>query len=343
MAYHELLARVADNFYASRHFDDERPYEGLFQMSGRREIDPSLPPVDYRDFAERGETAGRTWRESPVMMASWPPGQIDFRLYRGDVTRFIEDQASEPTLDKMAAVVDDVGERWMVLDAYVSQGDPDADKLWRGLQQPFALESMFVPKGGADALLPLLPELRRTDHWDLVDTHGHSDCCYAGEIGWSPHACPHFHREFHEIEAAGRRWRIVASTETVAWEGSVLDCSIEETAMAVAPSSFVHARSSLTLDERGPSWLANGEVIATNYRIRTGDRGHAFLVRASWLGRFLGAHDLELLITGWHERWNVHERPRRGEPWENVYSAARLDSDLQLHFATPVRESREMG
>ena len=343
MAYHELLARVADNFHAAHHFDDSEPYEGMHQIIGDREIDPSLPPVEYRDFAERGEHRGGTWREPPIEIVDWPPASIDFARYRGDIARFIEDRASEPTLDKMAFVTDATGARWVLLDASISQGDPAEDKNWQGLQQPFALDSWFSPKSEAASLLPHLAELRHVDHWDLVDTHGHVDCCYAGEVGWSPHACRHFHRDFHEIEADGRHWRIVPTTETVVWEGSLYDCSIDDAVSSSMPSSFVQARSKLVLDERGPSWLENGEVVITSYGDRDRDRSRALLVRDAWLRRFLHTNGLEVLYASWHERWSVHDRPAVDEPWENVNGAARLDADLNLELAQPIRESLEQA
>ncbi|PZS15396.1 MAG: hypothetical protein DLM60_17230 [Pseudonocardiales bacterium] len=53
MAYHELLARVADNYQASRRFGNNEPYEGLHQIIGDRDIDPSLPTVAPNDAPAR--------------------------------------------------------------------------------------------------------------------------------------------------------------------------------------------------------------------------------------------------------------------------------------------------
>jgi hypothetical protein len=340
MAYHELLARVADNYHSSRHFDDAQPYEGLHQIIGDREMDPSLPPIDYGEFVEKGEGPDHSWRQSPVEIVNWPPARIDFARYRGDVKKFIDDRESEPTLDKVTFVTDAEGLRWVMLDASISQGDPAEDKYWRGLQQPFAINTLLSPAEEAASLVPNLAVLRQANHWDLLDTHGHVDCCYAGEIGWSPRNCYHFHRDLREVEADGQRFRIVPTTETVAWEGSLLDCSIQDTVSARMPSSFMYARTELLLDERGPSWMEYGEVVATNYGDESRDRSRALLVRDTWLSRFLHAHRLELVISSWHQRWAVHENPVQGEPWESVYAAGRLDADLNLHLAIPIRESR---
>ncbi len=343
MAYHELLARIADNFHAARHFDDSRPYEGLYEIIGDREIDPSLPPVDYRDFAESRD--GRTWRPSPITIPTWPPVPIDFRPYRGDTARFIADRQNQPTLDRMMVGADSRGERWFVLDAYIAQGDTDADKSWLGLQQPFALESWFVPQQDAAVLLPRLAGLRRTDRIDLIDRHGHVDCCYAGEVGWSPHNCYHFHRDFRTLDVESRSFKLVATAETVSWEGNLLDCSINETVFAAMPSTFVQSRAELVLDERGPSFLDGSEVVFTNYDPAGRQIQRALLVKGTWLSRFLRDHDLELVASSWHQRWAVYDSAvdRAGseeerDPRENVYAAASVNAALNVHLADVIRE-----
>lgn len=341
MAYHELLARIADNFHAARRFDDSRPYEGLHQMMGERKIDPSVPPVEYRAFAEDIQDAP-SWRPSPISIPSWPPVPIDFRPYRGDVAAFIADRQNEPSLDRIMVVIDGQGERWVLLDTYISQGDPSADKEWRGLQQPFALDSWFAPRSLAADLMPHLASLRRADRADLIDEHGHVDCCYAGEIGWSPHHCYHCHRDYRTIEVGGRSWKLANAVEAVSWEGSLADCSINETVFAAMPSSFVHAKANLVLDERGPSFADGGEVVFTNYDPTGARSQRALLVKGTWLSRFLRKHELELLVSSWYERRIVREmtarRSKQPDPWENVYAAARVDADLNVHVSTAIRE-----
>src|SRR6185369_890857 len=255
MAYHELLARVADNYQPSRLYGEQGPYEGLHQIMADREIDPSLPPVEYREFAERSGEGAPTWRPSPVTIIDWPPARIDFRRYRGSIDSFIGDRTSEPTLDKVAFVTDVADNTWIVLDAHITQGDPEARERWLGLRQNFALSTWFVPRGQAADLLTHLPLLRRERSHFVIDTDGHTDCCYACEIGWTPHSCYYRHADFTQVGFAGRSWKLVPAVETYCWEGSLFDCSIGESVFATLPSAFVQARSNLLFDERGPCWL----------------------------------------------------------------------------------------
>ncbi len=341
MAYHELLARIADNFQPARGWDDSGPYEGLHQIIGEREIDPSLPPVDYRGFAEREGNTSPTWRPSPLAIVDWPPGRLDFRQYGGSIDRFLADAASQPTLDRVIFLTDEQGDRWCLLHAYLSQGDPSSDKSWRGLQQPFALDSWLAPRDQAAALLPHLPRLRRSDWRIRGDDRGHIDCCYAGEVGWTPHTCYHRHSDFMAVDAADQSWQLVPVAETVGWEGGILDCSISDSVFAAMPSTFIQARANLTLDERGPSWRdAAGVVVFTNYGNESVGYRKALLVRDRWLRSFLKKYHLESLVVSWFERRLIDGDHRQQHPSEDVYSAARIDADLNVFVAEQVRERR---
>lgn len=343
MAYHELLARVADNFHTARRYSDHGDYEGLHQLIADREIDPSLPPVPFHQLFEP-ETGNDTWRTSPIVFPTWPPVPINFQQIAGSLSRFIGDVGSEPTLDKVAILMDSAGDRWVLLDASIPQGDPEADKPWLGLQQAFYFNSWFIPSANSRRVLHHLPGIIRTDHHDLVDTQGHVDCCYLGEIGWSPHNCPNRHADLVHVEAGGEGFQVVSSVEDYLWEGSLYDCSIGESVSATLPSTFLRSRSSLTLDEHGPSWLDKSVVVFTNCvgSERDGQRG--FLVRASWLSVFMKAHDVELLAAASTLRWRVTGDLHRSDDHDperydrlDVYTAVRIDADLSLDLAPPVR------
>src|SRR4051794_26757324 len=97
-AYHELLARVADNYQSARRYDDDQPYDGLHQIVGEREIDPSLPPIGFRAFRDDEGTGASAWQPSPIRLTGWPPADLDFRSYRGDIQRLLADTTTEPTV-----------------------------------------------------------------------------------------------------------------------------------------------------------------------------------------------------------------------------------------------------
>ena len=228
-----------------------------------------------------------------------------------------------------------------MLNLYSSQTAPGGDETWHGLRQVVALDSLFCPADEASQLLPLISELRRKDHFDLIDNHGHVDCCYAREIAWTPRSCYHKHADFSSHDVLGTQFRLAMATESVSWEARLLDCSIGETVAASAPSRFIHDRVALQFDDRGPSWWHDGEVVLTNYGRDMDDRGHALLARASWLSTFLQDHHLGLVATTWHERMNLHDRSwGEHDPIEEVWSAALLDSNLAITLSGAERERR---
>ncbi|HEV2891263.1 MAG TPA: ATP-binding protein [Frankiaceae bacterium] len=345
IAYHELLARVADNYHASRRFSDHREYEGLHQIIADRELDPSFPPVPFSQFLEP-ETGNDTWRPSPITLSEWPPAPVDVSQYQGSLSRFIEDAASEPTLERVALLSDSTGDPWVVLDANIGQGgDSRSEEPWLGLQQAFYLHTWLSPKSDAGQLLSRLPHIVGSERHELFDDHGHVDCCYFGEIGWTPHHCYNQHADFTTAASEGDPSIHVAHTvEHFTWESGLYDCSINEGVRATLPSTFIQSRARLVADERGPSWFEEGRSIFTNY----GDEGHhtqrGFLVRGDWLAGFLKAHDLELLVAASTLRLRITKNYRHGRDRDpelddrlDVFAAARIDADLNVEMATSVR------
>jgi hypothetical protein len=340
MAYHELLARVADNFQSARRFGDDEPYEGLYQIIADREIDPSLPPIPYREFSENQGEGANTWPPAPIELSVWPPAPVNFAQYGSNIDMFLEDVASESSLDKILTLKDSRDVEWILLNGLIRQGDPSADKYWLGLQQVVMVDSWFVPKQAAVQLLPRLSALRRADRVGLVENHGHTDCCYFSEIGQTPERrCLYIHRDFRDLEVEGETYQMVSPIESYMWEGSLLDCSIGETVSAMAPSTFVRARTVLAMNVDGPSWRDQTETtVFTNWD--QSSRGSSFLVNADWLKGFLVENELELMLASWHERMFIREGGGSHLPSEEIYQAARIDQELSVKTSSVIRERR---
>jgi hypothetical protein len=333
IAYHELLAKVADNYQPSRMYSDSGPYEGLYQLTGDREIDPTLPPVPFQLFVERGTDEGATWTVPPIHFPDWPPAKISFAQYQNNLDLFIDDVASEPSLRDVLVVKDSEEHDWVVLDAYIQQTDPQAAKGWRGLRQVLGVDTWFAADKSSPQLLKMLQKLRSRGH-DLIDTHGHTDCCYFGEIGWVDRACYYRHAEWREY-GDSNVIRLVATAESYAWEGSILDCSIEQTAFASLPSTFIQERASLRPRVDGPSWETDsGEVVFVNRQVNDNDNDRALLVKADWLSTFLQRHHLVLVASGWFERRHLDSERPRGRTYKSGSLAASLD-----HLGT-IKEAR---
>jgi hypothetical protein len=343
MAYHELLARVADNYQASRRFGDSEPYEGLHQIIGDREIDPSLPPIDFRAFSENDGNGVTAWDPPQIQLDKWPPARLDFSRYQGDIKRFLADTASEPAVASSTFVRDRDGNDWVVLDGFVKKVDPLAHKGWRGLQECSAIDTLLIMADDAQAFLVTLPDQPHHEIRDLLDSHGHTDCCYVGEVGRIGPTCYHRHDKLREVDLGDKSVRVMATVEQYAWEGSILDCSIGETASTVLPSTFIQQAAGLTFDMRGPSWLdATGAPVFTYYE-EEGNESRALLVRASFLRDLLAEHKLELIVVHWFERMQLSDDHSDEHPFVESSVAARLTAELAIREGKPRRRERDLG
>ncbi|WP_409186516.1 hypothetical protein F9C11_20695 [Amycolatopsis sp. VS8301801F10] len=340
MAYHELLARVADNFQTSRTFGGNGQYEGLHQIIGDREIDPSLPPIDFRVFSERDANGATAWGPPVIKLDEWPPARLDFSRYQGDVKRFLADVASEPTVAGSTFVRDRDGNDWVVLESFVKKVDPLAHEGWRGMQERTGIDTLLITVGDAPAFLSALPDEPRYEISDLVDSHGHIDCCYVGEIGRVGQACHHRHDVLRQADIGNNSFRVVATVEQYVWEGSILDCSIGETARTVLPSTFIQQAAGLTFDVRGPSWQDAASTPVFTYYEEEGNDSHALLVRASFLRKFLAENELEFIVLHWFERMKLGDDLSSEHPCVESRVDAWLTADLALHEGKPNRMER---
>lgn len=341
MAYHELLARVADNYQASRSHWEYVPYEDLYQILGEREIDPTLPPIAYRSLVEEDAPATPAWGRAPVSFPAWPPIKLEFRSYREQIVRFLADTASEPRFEALADVRDESGRRWVLLDGFFDPTDPEAPKAWLGLQQPTRIDSWFVPARQAKEFTRHVPEEIPGHSHVLLDEHGHADCCYSAEVGHIPSRCYHRHPDLEEVNFNGQTFKFVATTESYLWEGGILDCSLRDSARASMPSAFIHEHASLHWQAAGPSWNDVKGVPVFVYNDQSGpNASYGLLVRADWLKSFLRANHMHLVWTMWWQRRQLVESERIHHPSVHQSMAARLDSGLRLHRdADDVREA----
>jgi hypothetical protein len=343
MAYHELLARVADNYQAARRYSDSEPYEGLHQIIGDREVDPSLPPIAYRIFNESGGHGAAAWDPPPIRLQDWPPGRLDFSRYQGVIRRFLADTDSEPTPVRSMFLRDTTGDDWVVLESFVRQVDPLADKGWRGLQEVSAIDTLLIAAGGAEDFLATPPDEPHHEIRDLIDSHGHVDCCYVGEVGRIGPRCPHRHDELRAVTIGSKSFLVVPPIEQYTWEGSILDCSIGESATTVLPSTFIQHSAGLTFDIRGPSWLDGAGIPVFTYYEEPGNDSRALLVRASFLQDFLAEQKLELIMLHWFERMQLSDDYEGKQPYVESRINARVASDLATQQGEPKRTERDLA
>ena len=110
IAYHELLARLCDNFEFSdpNRYGRISVYESTRQLPSTRDIDPSVP---Y--FA----TVAEERRPGPLGAVRLGAAYAGWGSIQGD-TEWLRDASDLPRLDEMLAVTDGNGARWIALDMF---------------------------------------------------------------------------------------------------------------------------------------------------------------------------------------------------------------------------------
>ena len=337
VAYHELLARVADNYQSRIGNWDSETYDGLHQITGGREIDPSLPPVRYSEFVERTEAGARTWGTPPVAVPASVFPKLTFARYHGDVTLLLRDQKSRPLPETSSTYFDDTGGEWIALDSFEVQSERPGEWETARLDQTTILHAFFVHREDAKRDAQRLAAIWKDTGHEL-DPHGHVDCCYAGEVAWSPRSCPYRLGDWRTVGKDGETVEVVDATEDYSWEGNILDCSIEETVTAKMPSRFVLQQAGLAMSTNGPSWTdSSGTVVAVFHDAPKDHEEHANTLypRTNWLRRFLNDLGLAVAIVCRYERRLTDSHSTYRHPYETTWCAAVYDADGKLTKAGP--------
>ena len=314
-----------------------RHINGLHEIIGEREIDPSLPPIDYQAFSENGGIGATAWGRPLIRFHPWPPRQLDFGKYHGELRRFLADIESEPTIAGSMFVSDRSGDEWVVLKSFSRQTDPLAIKSWRGLDQQSAIDTLLVSAGSAMGLVRALPSEQHNDAQSILESRGHIDCCYVGEISRTGPNCTLRQDGLQATTIGGETFHIAPTVEEYCWEGSILDCSIGDSATTVLPSTFIQQAAGLSFDMSGPSWLdAAGVPIFTFYE-EAGNDSYSLLVRRAFLRDFLSEQKLELVVQHWFQRMKLSDTSER-QPLIQSSTDAWLASDLGIHESASRRE-----
>lgn len=301
IAYHELLARVADNYhYLPSYGEEPRPFGGIWEINDR-EIDPSLPPVPYREFQERIAKQG-TWRPAGPHFPEPLPGSVDFDRYGGDSEAFLNDQQTLPYPDQIGRLIDSAGQSWILLDAdltHAARPARDDPEQWAD-RQSYSLRSWLVAPGDLEAIVAGLPA-DLEDHLsasDLFDSQGHIDCCYFGELGWREMGADDRHDGPPTVTTAdGMTLTMTPTVERYTWEGVIWDCSIEESVHATLPSIFIQGSSNLRWSGDSAAWHEGDELAACYLPTGADHLGDMLVVREDWLHGYLAAQGMGLVFA----------------------------------------------
>lgn len=340
IAYHELLARIADNYEPMPDYWDNRrkTYDGPQELSSVRDLDPSLPPIPYRRLEAGSELPDSTWAPSPyneeLPYTIAPP--IDFSLFNGSVEKFTDDTSSQPRAQDFIFTTRD-GQRWIAVDAFEIQSESPGEWDKQHLQQTSTVTTAFVKRSSSISDAKKMAAGSRND-WHSLELHGHTNCCFFGEFGWTPRACEHRLPDWRVIETNGMNVDVADVCEDYMWEGSGYDCSIGESVKATLPSTFILNRSDLRAANGGRHLLdENGSTVVLNGQERSLSRQVAYF-RLDWLVDFSNRHNLALLLLVWSDRLLVDTKRTGKFPRAEERSSAVLLSNGSLKQVAKERQ-----
>jgi hypothetical protein len=288
---------------------------------------------------ERKAVDTPTWLSAQISRPALLTTRIEFGRYRGDAASFVADEATEPILEKVATFIDHAGSQWITMNGFEVQRENRDDPDRRNLEQVVWLWSAFTHSESASSVASKLKRGWRKS-FRGPEAHGHVNCCYAGEIGWSPRSCVHQLAGPRAIEEPHTNVQVLDTSEDYLWEGNGLDCSIFESVSATLPSTYVQKNAAVRMDMAGPSWFDEHGELAAFHCDLGGSRSHALYARFDWLQQLLREKELSLVILIRFDRVLLDPSRSQRNPRVNVWSSAVLEADGQIKMVgAPIRLS----
>lgn len=296
IAYHELLARLSDNFdFADPDGTGQASvYESTGQLLSKRDIDPSLPYSLAAAEAARPGPCDGSW-------AAVVRGGLDVIQ---DDAEWLKDASDLPHFGKMLTVTDGGGAGWLALDMfYAADSRPvrgQAERPRPHRRVALWARSAVVPKKGGSALAGLARRRRLglLKFPGSMGLHG----AFLGELYWAG--------RFQKDHGGGARpddgieivvpggGRIGAYRTTYKYhaEGDH-DFSLEKNTTILVPSAFLARGMNLASMCDGTFSDAGGACIACDVAASK-TNPHTLLFRQGPLSEFLASSGCELV-------WNV--------------------------------------
>lgn len=295
IAYHELLARLSDNFEFSEPFvgGDESAYETTSQLLAKRDIDPSLPQFSADIEAPRPAPCigGR-----PVAVYS------GWNMFPDDDADWLRNESDLPNFGELLAVSDGSGRKWIALDMFYSANR-------RPVRAPAARSrprlSRYVEVWATSAIVskkdgPALGQLAQKERLGSLrfpgPEEGHGP--FLGELYWA-----HPFRAERQtaappdalVEPGGPGAPIGVHRTAYRYHAEMggRDFSQRGSVSILAPSRFLAEGMNLTNMSDGTFNDAGGECVACS--VDVGEEGaQALLFRLDPLARFLESNRYEL-------------------------------------------------
>lgn len=340
IAHRELLARLADNFHPSyeKWSTTQTQYQGPWVWYGR-DFDPTLPP----SVIEGESQISRIARDATATWAALPPPEMDIVATPDEWVAKSDDLPESAT---MFSCIDLNGRTWVAIQRYSTWTRDNAQRsgMSKRERDVFFLQfSWLVPRGQGTALYNFIereglsgrwmPDTRRTHHQYLGETSS-APIAASAETYLDDHDIP------SKLRDSGIRPR--PAVEQYLWEGSALDCSIDESIDFYTPTPELLGSARWVGHQA--AWSDHGRIVARSIELPEAENAQdVLLVDAEWLAGRLRALEADMVIGTLSER---HALPLddddfRRLAFSDVWYVALVSSHTVSSEAGPMLEVRQ--
>ncbi len=339
IAHRELLARLADNFHPSHETWSSTPntYQGPWVWYGR-DFDPTLPPSAI-------EAESQVCRVSRDTAATWARLRSPAMDVNASPDEWVAKTDDLPDSASMFSCTDPEGRSWIAIQRYSTWDRDNAQRTGMATRERdvfFLQFSWLVPHGRGAELYEFLeqeglsgrhmPETKRARHQ------------YLGEGSWAPIVAT----AEVELDDYGTPVKLLRAgiqprpaVEQYLWEGSTLDCSIDQSVDLYAPTPEVLGTAGWV--GHRAEWAVDGQVIARAIEFPDGkNEQNMLLVDAVWLSARLRELAADMVIGTLSER---HALPLdddgyRRMAWSDVWYVALVTPETDGHDVGPLIKVR---
>lgn len=311
IAFHELMARMADNFHMMPGYGGEPVvYEGPWQLLSR-DIDPTLPPPlrtrNEDDEVEVGATfsldSSSWWIPAgPRYSDDDPPASDGWGTETHDI----------PEFKTLVRSKDSEGNRWVVLHAWYNWANEFAlSHMRRSRRREFwsHVYSWLVRPKQCESVVAYLEQHSLMNRW-MPEGVRQTDAAYLSELPWA------ISREDSEYlwQPVQNRWdeestglEVSPAWEEYYWEGNIRDCSIDDGVRAWYPAPFLFDAGALTWKPGTREWRDPMGTTVARF-VESSDHS-VLLVCEDWLRRTLRKVGLAM-VFGWLGEKRLLEKNR---------------------------------
>lgn len=324
IALHELLARVADNYWMRPDHDDSVvDYVGPWQLSSR-DIDPTLPPRLPSYDAEDDEVLCEPFADE-VGNPWWVPSCPAVEQARAPSEEWAEASDGEPAERELFVCRDEDGREWAVLKAYRRWEDGRIDDEKERLRREIwhHVYGWFVGRGDAQRLVRFLRTRSLMNEWMPMGP-SITNVAYIGEMPWALAA-----EEEHGGWQQARRFDdkrggpdVLPVAAEYFWEGNVWDCSLTHGVRVLTPGRDLFEAGRLRWRPATRCWEDRlGSVVVQH----VATEGHEMLLAdTAWLHRVLEQEGWELVLglLGERQLFRTGLRSELVRGWTELNGAA---------------------